>query len=39
MRLINHIDAFFRRCWLAWRHIRALHETPRKAWHKARRPS
>lgn len=37
MRLINAIDGFVRRCWLAWRFIRAMHYAPRVAWLKARR--
>ena len=37
MRLIDGIDAFMRRCWLAWRYVRALHDSPGVAWHKARR--
>jgi len=41
MRLTNiamkHLDRFFARCWLTWRYVRAMHDTPRVAWHKARR--
>ena len=34
---LQRIDAFCRRCWLAWRYIRAMHDCPRVAWAKARR--
>ena len=39
MRLIDAIDRFLRRCWLAWRYVRAMNYGPRVAWAKARRAS
>ena len=46
MRLIDAIDSFIRlctsfgrRCWLAWRYVRAMNYGPRVAWAKARRAS
>jgi len=39
MRVLNGIDIFLRRVYLAWRYIRALGDTPRVAWSKARRPT
>lgn len=41
MRVMNMVlrgaDAFFRRCWLAWRYVRALGYRPSVAWTKAAR--
>ena len=37
MRALIVLDAFLRRCWLAWRYIVAMHDRPRVAWSKARR--
>jgi hypothetical protein len=39
MRLIDAIDGFMRRSWLAWRYVRALGYAPMVAWAKARRTS
>ena len=37
MRLINGVDAFVSRCYLAWRLMRTMRDPLRVAWHKARR--
>lgn len=34
---LNRLDAVFARCWLTWRYVRAMRDTPRVAWAKARR--
>ena len=39
MRLIDCVDRFMRRAWLAWRYARAMNYGPRVAWAKARRAS
>lgn len=39
MRLIDAMDGFIRRCWLAWRFMRRMPYGPRVAWAKARRAS
>ena len=36
-RALDALDATLRRAWLAWRYVRALGDTPRIAWQKARR--
>lgn len=36
---VVHVDAFLRRCWLAWRYMLVMNDKPAVAWNKARRPS
>lgn len=37
MRLVDILDAFFRRLWLTWRFMVSLGYSPRVSWSKSRR--